>query len=39
MQANKPDVAASYYQKIIEVNPDDPYVHISLSDYYGKKGT
>lgn len=38
MQDNKPDVAAGYYRKIIEVDPDNPYVHISLSDYYRKKG-
>lgn len=37
MQQNKPDVAAEYYRKIIETDPENPYVHISLSDYYRKK--
>lgn len=26
------------YNKIVEINPDDPYVHISLADFYKKKG-
>ena len=38
MQANKPDIAAGYYQKIIQSDPENPYVHISLSDYYKKRG-
>jgi len=33
MQAGKTEKAAEYYRKIIEVDPDNPYVHISLSDY------
>lgn len=28
--------ALVYYQKILQVNPEDPYVNISLSDYYRK---
>lgn len=38
MQQNKPDKAAEYYQKIVDTDPGNPYVHISLSDYYRKKG-
>jgi tetratricopeptide (TPR) repeat protein len=38
MQQNKPDIAAGFYRKIIELDPGNPYVHISLSDYYRKKG-
>jgi tetratricopeptide (TPR) repeat protein len=26
------------YEKIVELNPDDPYVHISLAEYYKKQG-
>ena len=26
------------YCKIVELNPDDPYVHISLADFYKKEG-
>ncbi|MBK7215284.1 MAG: tetratricopeptide repeat protein [Bacteroidales bacterium] len=38
MQDNKPDAAAEYYRKIVEADPGNPFVHISLSDYYRKKG-
>ncbi|MBK7172154.1 MAG: tetratricopeptide repeat protein [Bacteroidales bacterium] len=38
MQDKKPDIAAEYYKKIILSDPANPYVHISLSDYYRKKG-
>jgi len=38
MQNNKPEIAASYYHKIIEIDPSNPYVHISLADFYRKKG-
>jgi tetratricopeptide (TPR) repeat protein len=38
MQEDKPDIAAGYYRKVLDVDPDNPYVHISLSDYYRKKG-
>ncbi len=31
------DKALEAYKKIIEINPDDPYVHISLFDFYRKK--
>lgn len=38
MKLNKPDIAATYYEKIKQTDPENPYVHISLSDYYTKKG-
>ena len=38
MNAGKPDQAVVYYQKILEKDPTNPYIHISLSDYYRQKG-
>ncbi len=38
MNAGKPDQAIVYYQKILEKDPSNPYIHISLSDYYRQKG-
>ncbi|MFN8135324.1 MAG: tetratricopeptide repeat protein [Bacteroidales bacterium] len=38
MNAGDPDKAVVYYQKILEKDPTNPYIHISLSDYYRKKG-
>jgi tetratricopeptide (TPR) repeat protein len=38
MSGKLEDKAYEYYQKIVENNPSDPYVHISLSDYYRQKG-
>ena len=38
MDAGKPDQAANYYQKILSKDPENPYIHITLSDYYRKKG-
>ncbi|MFA8299007.1 MAG: tetratricopeptide repeat protein [Hyphomicrobiales bacterium] len=32
------DVALKAYKKIIELNPNDPYIHISLADFYKKEG-
>lgn len=32
------DRALEAYMKIVEISPDDPYIHISLADYYKKKG-
>lgn len=32
------DKAMWAYEKIAEIDPGNPYVHISLSDYYRKKG-
>ncbi len=38
MDAGKPDQAAEYYQQILAKDPQNPYIHISLSDYYRQKG-
>lgn len=38
MQAGKTDEAAAYYQEILEKDPENPYIHITLSDYYRQKG-
>lgn len=38
MQAGKPDEASKYYQQILSKDPDNPYIHITLSDYYRQKG-
>lgn len=38
MQAGKPDEAAQYYQQILEKDPENPYIHITLSDYFRQKG-
>jgi tetratricopeptide (TPR) repeat protein len=38
MQAGKTDEAAVYYQKVLEKDPENPYIHITLSDYYRQKG-
>jgi tetratricopeptide (TPR) repeat protein len=32
------DKALKAYQKIIEIDPNNPYIHISLADFYKKKG-
>jgi len=38
MNNNMFDKALPYYKKVSEINPDDPYIHISLADYYRKQG-
>jgi len=38
MQEGKPDEAALYYQQILAKDPQNPYIHITLSDYYRQKG-
>lgn len=38
MKADKPDEAAKYYQQILSTDPENPYIHITLSDYYRKMG-
>jgi len=38
MQEGKPDKAAEYYQQILSKDPGNPYIHITLSDYYRQKG-
>lgn len=32
------DKALKMYKKVVELDPEDPYIHISLSDLYRKKG-
>jgi len=34
MAANQPLKAFEIYDKILKINPSDPYVHLSLADYY-----
>lgn len=38
MQQGKPDKAVGFYKKILQNDPGNPYIHISLSDYYRQKG-
>jgi tetratricopeptide (TPR) repeat protein len=38
VQAGKQDEALKIYEKILEKDPDNPYIHITLSDYYRQKG-
>jgi tetratricopeptide (TPR) repeat protein len=38
MSENKTDKAFETYQKILKVDPLNPYIHISLADYYRKTG-
>jgi len=38
MQAGETDEAAVYYQKILEKDPENPYIHITMADYYRQKG-
>jgi tetratricopeptide (TPR) repeat protein len=38
MQAGKTEEAVKYYHKILEKDPENPYIHITLSDYYKQKG-
>jgi tetratricopeptide (TPR) repeat protein len=38
MQEGKPDEADVYYQQILSKDPGNPYIHITLSDYYRQKG-
>ncbi|MDP4281537.1 MAG: tetratricopeptide repeat protein [Bacteroidota bacterium] len=38
MSANKSDEALDIYNKIIQTDPNNPYIHMTLSDYYRKKG-
>ncbi len=35
---NLPDKALESYKKILEIDPENPYIHISLSDFYRKSG-
>jgi len=38
MASGKEEKAAEYYQKVAEADPNDPYIHISLADFYKRKG-
>ncbi|MCD4736062.1 MAG: tetratricopeptide repeat protein [Bacteroidales bacterium] len=38
LSAGLKDKALESYQKIVEVDPENPYVHISLADFYKKNG-
>ncbi len=38
VQSGKQDEALKIYEKILEKDPDNPYIHITLSDYYRQKG-
>jgi len=33
-----PEKAFEIYRQILALDPDDPYIHITLADYYRKKG-
>ena len=34
----KDEKALEIYRRISQINPEDPYIHISMSDYYRKRG-
>ncbi len=38
MSNNEDKKALDVYRKIAEIDPENPYIHISLSDYYRKQG-
>jgi tetratricopeptide (TPR) repeat protein len=38
MQSGKPEKAVEYYEQILVQDPQNPYIHITLSDYYRQKG-
>jgi tetratricopeptide (TPR) repeat protein len=38
MGHKEPDKAFLFYQKVLDVNPEDPYIRITLADYYQQKG-
>ncbi len=38
MGHNEADKAFPFYQKVLDVNPGDPYIRITLADYYQQKG-
>lgn len=37
MQQQKTDEALKWYDKVLEINPNNPYIQITLADYYAKK--
>ena len=38
MSNNKPEKALETYKKISEIDPGNPYIHMSMADYYRKTG-
>lgn len=38
MALNKQDKAFELYQQILATDPDDPYIHMTLADFYRKQG-
>lgn len=38
VQSGKQDEALKIYEKILEKDPNNPYIHITLSDFYRQKG-
>ena len=38
VQSGKQDDALKIYEKILEKDPNNPYIHITLSDFYRQKG-
>lgn len=38
MSDEEPEKALQTYQKVLQIDPDNPYINISLADYYRKKG-
>lgn len=38
LSSDMPDKALETYKRILETDPENPYIYISLSDYYKKKG-
>lgn len=38
MGNKQPDKAFFFYQKVLDINPSDPYIRITLADYYQQKG-
>jgi tetratricopeptide (TPR) repeat protein len=37
MQDSQADEAILWYKKVLEINPNDPYIQITLADYYSKQ--
>jgi tetratricopeptide (TPR) repeat protein len=38
MSVNQQDKAYQIYQKILTTDPEDPYIHMTLADFYRKQG-
>ncbi len=37
MQNKEPEKALEWYEKVLEINPNNPYIQITLADYYSKQ--